>query len=64
MTRDFLLLAVLAVLIAAAVATWRYAADAANAKHCNEMLEGLAVYEGQSGRVVCIRRDSVLRIYR
>ena len=51
----------LALLIGASV--WRYAKESEQSRHCNEMLGGLAVREGSSGRVVCIRRDGVLRIY-
>ena len=42
---------------------WTFATHREQAKHCNESLAGLAVKEGTSGRIVCIRRDGVLKVY-
>ena len=41
-----------------ATATWH-----AEEKHCRETLSGIAVKEAASNRVICIRKDAVLRVY-
>lgn len=45
------------------LSVWSFATDRLQQRHCNESLGGLAVKEGSSGRVVCIRRDGVLKVY-
>jgi cytochrome b len=44
-------------------AVWTFATQRAQVTHCKESLAGLAVKEGTSGRIVCIRRDGVLKVY-
>ena len=44
-------------------AVWTLATQRAQVTHCKESLAGLAVKEGTSGRIVCIRRDVVLKVY-
>lgn len=43
---------------------WTFSKQRAQANHCSESLDGIAVKEGTSGRVVCIRRDGVLKVYK
>jgi hypothetical protein len=42
---------------------WTFATNRAQARHCNESLAGIAVKEGTTGRIVCVRRDGVLKVY-
>lgn len=60
---DFIALAAVAVVAIMLAAAWKYAGDSAGARHCSQMLDGLAVIEGTTGSVVCLRRDVVLRKY-
>ena len=61
---EFVVITAVFLAVLVGVSVWRHSAEAANARHCNEMLDGLAVVDGSSGRVVCIKRDAVLQIYR
>jgi hypothetical protein len=45
------------------LSVWSFATDRAQTRHCNESIGGLAVKESTTGRVVCIRRDGVLKVY-
>jgi hypothetical protein len=56
-------LIVVAVALFIGAAAWRFGSERGDQRHCNEVLGGIAVKEGFSGRTVCIKRDSVLKIY-
>ena len=54
-------MAVITALLAWAV--WTMGTRHAQIKHCHEILSGMAINEGASYRIVCIRNDGVLKVY-
>lgn len=62
-TNGLVLIAIVIAVFAVATA-FKYGVQASNQFHCNMVLYGIAVKEDGSGNVVCIRRDSVLKIYK
>lgn len=42
---------------------YKYGTERSQMEHCNDALGGVALKDGGSGKVICVRRDSVIKVY-